>query len=142
MPGQDGFASASVTFSGLLNALDGVASAEERIIFLTTNHVERLDEALIRPGRVDMSVRLGEATEYQIEQLWDRFYSEFDASGVAKQRFMARIRQLDLIDAVSTAALQGLFLYNKDDVEGAISMVEGLSTGRNQGKDQISAQDH
>jgi hypothetical protein len=33
--------------SGLLNALDGVASAEERIIFLTTNHVEQLDEALV-----------------------------------------------------------------------------------------------
>ncbi|KAF2133185.1 26S protease regulatory subunit 8 [Dothidotthia symphoricarpi CBS 119687] len=128
-PGPDGFASASVTFSGLLNALDGVASAEERIIFLTTNHVERLDEALIRPGRVDMTVRLGEATQYQIEQLWDRFYAEFDAGGHAKQRFLAKVKELGLIDSVSTAALQGLFLYNKDDVEGAISMVEGLTAG-------------
>ncbi|KAK3044944.1 hypothetical protein LTS18_014981, partial [Coniosporium uncinatum] len=42
----EGYSGATVTFSGLLNALDGVASAEERIIFLTTNHVERLDEAL------------------------------------------------------------------------------------------------
>jgi chaperone BCS1 len=129
-PGPDGFASASVTFSGLLNALDGVASAEERIIFLTTNHVERLDEALIRPGRVDMTVRLGEATEYQIEQLWDRFYAEFDASGEARRRFMARVKELGLADSVSTAALQGLFLYNKDDVEGAIGMVSGLTAGQ------------
>jgi chaperone BCS1 len=129
-PGADGYASASVTFSGLLNALDGVASAEERIIFLTTNHVERLDEALVRPGRVDMTVRLGEATEYQIETLWGRFYAEFDASGEAKQRFMARLKELGLIDAVSTAALQGLFLYNKDDAEGAISMAESLTAGR------------
>jgi chaperone BCS1 len=118
-----------VTFSGLLNALDGVASAEERIIFLTTNHVERLDEALIRPGRVDMTVRLGEATRHQIEQLWDRFYAEFDVTGEAKQRFMAKITELGLVDSVSTAALQGLFLYNKDDVEGAISMVSGLTAG-------------
>ena len=43
-----------VTFSGLLNALDGVASSEERIIFMTTNHLEHLDNALIRPGRVDV----------------------------------------------------------------------------------------
>jgi chaperone BCS1 len=131
-PGADGYASASVTFSGLLNALDGVASAEERIIFLTTNHVERLDEALIRPGRVDMTVRLGEATAYQIETLWDRFYAEFDASGEAKQTFMIRVKELGLIDSVSTAALQGLFLYNKDDAEGAISMVEGLTGSRKQ----------
>ena len=35
-----------VTFSGLLNALDGVAAGEERILFMTTNHLERLDPAL------------------------------------------------------------------------------------------------
>ncbi len=37
----------TVTFSGLLNMLDGVASTEERIVFMTTNHVERLDPALV-----------------------------------------------------------------------------------------------
>ncbi|KAF2007133.1 hypothetical protein P154DRAFT_455140 [Amniculicola lignicola CBS 123094] len=125
--GSDGYAGATVTFSGLLNALDGVASAEERIIFLTTNHVERLDEALIRPGRVDMTVRLGEATEYQIEQIWDRFYAEIDVGGEAKQRFLAKVRKLRLIDVVSTASLQGLFLYNKENAQGAIDMVEGLT---------------
>jgi SpoVK/Ycf46/Vps4 family AAA+-type ATPase len=41
-----------VTFSGLLNVLDGVASAEERILFMTTNHIERLDPALIRTGHL------------------------------------------------------------------------------------------
>lgn len=125
----DGYSGANVTFSGLLNALDGVASGEERIIFLTTNYVERLDEALVRPGRVDMTVRLGEATEYQMEQLWDRFYAEFDADGAGKRRFLAKARELGLMDTVSTAALQGLFLYNKDDTEGAIKMVEGLTAG-------------
>ncbi|KAF2993395.1 hypothetical protein E8E13_000960 [Curvularia kusanoi] len=141
-PGADGFASASVTFSGLLNALDGVASAEERIIFLTTNHVERLDEALIRPGRVDMTVRLGEATRHQIEQLWDRFYAEFDASGEAKQRFMTKVTDLGLVDSVSTAALQGLFLYNKDDVEGAINMVSGLTAGHSQREGHVGIPGH
>lgn len=125
----DGYSGANVTFSGLLNALDGVASGEERIIFLTTNYVERLDEALIRPGRVDMTVRLGEATEYQIAQLWDRFYAEFDADGAGKKRFLAKVTELGLTNSVSTAALQGLFLYNKDDPEGAISMVKGLTAG-------------
>ncbi len=40
-----------VTLSGLLNALDGVSSREGRVLFLTTNHPERLDPALVRPGR-------------------------------------------------------------------------------------------
>lgn len=42
-----------VSFSGLLNALDGVRSQEGRILFMTTNHRERLDPALLRPGRAD-----------------------------------------------------------------------------------------
>ncbi|KAI9724325.1 MAG: hypothetical protein M1812_000393 [Candelaria pacifica] len=129
-----GYQGANVTFSGLLNALDGVASAEERIVFLTTNHVERLDEALVRPGRVDMAVRLGEATRWQIGQLWERFYSEKDdPDRLGKERFLAKLEQLGLLESLpghasklSTAALQGLFLYNKGDTEGAIVTAEGL----------------
>ena len=43
--------SRGVSFSGLLNALDGVAAGEERVVFMTTNFIDRLDPALIRPGR-------------------------------------------------------------------------------------------
>lgn len=135
---EDGYRGANVTFSGLLNALDGVASAEERIIFLTTNHLERLDEALIRPGRVDMVVRLGEATRYQAGALWDRFYGEFDPDGTYRNRFLAELERLGLVEdengnkadwskSTSTAALQGLFLYNKGDMEGAIAMAGALA---------------
>lgn len=135
---DDGYRGANVTFSGLLNALDGVASAEERIIFLTTNHVDRLDEALVRPGRVDMTVRLGEATRYQVAALWDRFYGEFDLDGTFKQAFLNKLERLGLIadkdgnkadpsKMTSTAALQGLFLYNKGNMEGAIAAAEALS---------------
>ena len=123
---EDGFKSTSVTFSGLLNALDGVASAEERVIFLTTNHVSRLDEALVRPGRVDMAVRLGEADAYQMEQLWDRFYAEFDKDGNGKRRFVKKMQVLQLVGRASTAQLQGLFLYNRGDIEGAIEMADRL----------------
>lgn len=65
----------SVTFSGLLNALDGVASGESRIVVMTTNHVERLDTALIRPGRVDLIEELGDADEDMARGLFERFYS-------------------------------------------------------------------
>lgn len=133
----DGYRGANVTFSGLLNALDGVASAEERILFLTTNHVERLDEALVRPGRVDMTVRLGEASRWQVEQLWDRFYGELDKEQTWKKKFLERLEQLNVVEdengrikdprlRTSTAALQGLFLYNKGNMEGAIAMAEAL----------------
>jgi mitochondrial chaperone BCS1 len=132
----DGYQGANVTFSGLLNALDGVGSAEERIIFLTTNHVNRLDKALVRPGRVDMTVRLGEATTYQIEQLWARFYNEKDPEGSFKAEFLQRLHEIGVLsDALtdgshtSMAALQGLFLYNKGNPRGAIEMAWQLAPG-------------
>ncbi|KAK7996485.1 N1-acetylpolyamine oxidase [Apiospora arundinis] len=49
------------TLSGVLQALDGVGSQEGRIVIMTTNRPEDLDDALIRPGRVDKKVRLGRA---------------------------------------------------------------------------------
>lgn len=137
----DGYAGANVTFSGLLNALDGVASAEERILFLTTNHIERLDEALVRPGRVDMTVRLGNATAYQISALWHRFYRDVsETEEVAKMKrdmFMKRLVDCGVltgledrtVSSASTAAFQGLFLYNKGNPEGAIEMAWQLSPG-------------
>jgi len=51
-----------VSFSGLLNALDGVRSQEGRILFMTTNHREKLDPALMRPGRADFHAYLGNAS--------------------------------------------------------------------------------
>ena len=95
---------------------------------MTTNHIENLDDALIRPGRVDMTVHLGNATEWQIGQLWDRFYAPYDTDGSGKQRFVKRAKEFGLVDKVSTAQLQGVFLYNKDDPEGAIAMVDQLSS--------------
>jgi mitochondrial chaperone BCS1 len=63
-----------LTFSGLLNAIDGVASAEGRMMVMTTNHIERLDPALIRPGRADVKLAFGNATAAQAGHLFARFF--------------------------------------------------------------------
>jgi len=63
-----------VTFSGLLNCLDGVAAQNGRLVFLTTNHREVLDPALLRGGRVDMDEYVGLCTRDQIERLFNRYY--------------------------------------------------------------------
>jgi len=135
---EDGYAGGTITFSGLLNALDGVASAEERVVFMTTNHIDRLDEALIRPGRIDMMVRLGEATEWQMSQMWDRFYATLDEDGSRKKLFLERVGAYGIHDSISTAALQGLFLYNKDDPDGAVDMVGELAATKKQNSQPAS----
>ncbi|KAJ7080131.1 hypothetical protein C8R44DRAFT_992543 [Mycena epipterygia] len=63
-----------VTLAGLLNILDSVASEEGRLSFATTNHIEKLDLALIRPGRMNLKIQYGLATSKELEQMSDRFY--------------------------------------------------------------------
>ncbi|KAJ4356573.1 uncharacterized protein N0V89_004608 [Didymosphaeria variabile] len=69
------------TLSGLLNVLDGVGSQEGRIVIMTTNKPELLDPALIRPGRVDMKVFLGNITPASAEQMFVRMFSPDELAG-------------------------------------------------------------
>jgi chaperone BCS1 len=69
-----------ISLSGLLNAIDGVASHEGRVLIMTTNFPEKLDEALVRPGRVDMKVAFSLATREQICELFIRMYSSDTAN--------------------------------------------------------------
>ncbi|KAI1373027.1 P-loop containing nucleoside triphosphate hydrolase protein [Hypoxylon crocopeplum] len=63
------------TLSGLLNVLDGVGSQEGRIVIMTTNKPERLDSALVRPGRVDMKIMLGNISQKSAEQMFLRMFT-------------------------------------------------------------------
>jgi len=111
----------AVTFSGFLNALDGVASGEERIVFMTTNHLERLDPALIRPGRVDTAELVDNATPEQAKTLFTRFYGGgeivTDMTEEEVHRLGEELRRIVQDEMqrgrrVSMAALQGLFIRN------------------------------
>lgn len=68
----------TLSLSGLLNALDGVAAAEGRILFATTNHLERLDPALSRPGRMDVWIEFRNASKWQAEALFRNFFPVAD----------------------------------------------------------------
>lgn len=73
-PPHDKSVKDGITLSSLLNVIDGVASSEGRILVMTTNHVDRLDEALIRVGRVDMQIFLGYSTQENIKNLFISIY--------------------------------------------------------------------
>lgn len=62
-----------LSFSGFLNALDGVATQEGNVLFMTTNHAEQLDPALIRAGRIDERVELGACDQDQLRRLYLKF---------------------------------------------------------------------
>jgi mitochondrial chaperone BCS1 len=88
-----------ISFSGLLNALDGVGAQEGRIVVLTTNHRERLDAALIRPGRIDVEVELGNASAAQLRGLLQRFLPVAADDQARRERLLALYRPRSLSPA-------------------------------------------
>jgi chaperone BCS1 len=67
-----------LSLSGLLNILDGVASQEGRVLIMTTNHVDKLDKALIRPGRVDMIVKFDLADTGMISSIFRAIFAPLE----------------------------------------------------------------
>jgi chaperone BCS1 len=97
-----------LTFSGLLNAIDGVTTADGRILVMTTNYRDRLDSALIRPGRCDLQVKVDNATVAQAERMFCRFFPDNSLSTLAKAYAQAVGNK-----EVSMAAIQGHLLKHR-----------------------------
>jgi mitochondrial chaperone BCS1 len=106
----------SVTFSGLLNAIDGVAASEGRLLFMTTNHIEKLDPALVRPGRCDVKVFIGDADQEQAKKMFQRFFPESELAG----EFALATT------GYSMAKLQGHLLCYRDSEVGAVQNIAEL----------------
>jgi chaperone BCS1 len=65
-----------VTLSGLLNVLDGVFSSDGRILIMTTNYPERVDSALIRPGRADRREHVGLIGRDAAREMASRYFDD------------------------------------------------------------------
>lgn len=116
---RDQVSKQKLSFSGFLNALDGVRSQEGQILFMTTNHKERLDPALLRPGRADVHVKLNYASEKQMKGLFCRFFPNHENLA---QEFANQLPVLKL----SMAKLQGHFLKHRHDPQDCIKSAKEL----------------
>merc|ERR1711971_1031328 len=105
-----------ISFSGLLNALDGVVATEERMVFMTTNHFKRLPRALVRPGRVDLNVYVGLASHNQLNRMFLRFFP-------GEEKLAEQFAVMCADDGLSMAELQGFFMFFKDQPEAAAANV-------------------
>lgn len=100
----------SVSFSGLLNAIDGLSAGHGQIIMMTTNYREKLDDALIRPGRCDVQMEFPNADSNTAELMFERF---FPGSGFAHE-FSNRVPC-----ETSMATLQKHLMQHKDSPRAA-----------------------
>lgn len=100
-------ASNSLSFSGFLNALDGLGAPEDVIFILTTNHVDRLDPAILRPGRVDVRVTFRVPT---VEMSSEYFMSFFPDCKKEAAQFVDYVSERLQKGELSMAQLQHFFL--------------------------------
>lgn len=107
-----------VTLQGLLNVLDGSLTPHGVIVIMTTNHAEVLEPALVRPGRVDMSIEVGYLTQNQLEDIC--------------QTFLGFIPELPKIgpDVTPAEAINSMKFY-MDDAQGAAKALVEFIEGRN-----------
>jgi chaperone BCS1 len=115
-----------LSFSGLLNALDGIGGKDASIFILTTNHIDRLDPALIRPGRVDMHLQYPSViTDEQIELMFKQFYPEASAAQTAE--FVEKVGKFRSDHRnISTATLQQYFIAHRtSDAQEVVAAIEG-----------------
>ncbi|KAG5642101.1 hypothetical protein DXG03_003600 [Asterophora parasitica] len=120
----------AVTLSGLLNVIDGVGSEEGKLFFATTNYIDRLDPALLRPGRIDVKLQYKFATKAQAVALFLRFFARPAVSEKEKQdsppipelaaQFASHIPEHEF----STAELQGFLLSCKKEPLRAVSSAQ------------------
>ena len=99
----------AISFGALLNALDGIGRKHKLITIMTTNYVDRLDDALIRPGRIDYKLKLDYSTKDQVTSMYNKIINlqeEKDSSKfykrIANYKFTTALLQKYLFKYIHT----------------------------------------
>ncbi|GMO32339.1 MAG: hypothetical protein Ta2B_13210 [Termitinemataceae bacterium] len=108
--------------SDILNAIDGIMSVNGRVLFLTTNHIETLDKAFIRPGRIDLSINIS----YVSKEAFIKFINVFYADTLSFTT-CALLSKICRIEKVTISQLQNHFMLGMK-IETLISKYCTLKT--------------
>lgn len=66
----------AVTLDDLLNLIDGIYETSGRVLVITSNFYDKLDSALVRPGRIDITLRLDNASRHCIGEMYTKYYGK------------------------------------------------------------------
>jgi len=116
-----------LTLSGLLNAIDGIFNNDGRIMIMTTNHPEVLDNALIRPGRIDRKILLDYSNTYQINGIFKMMYDDIDLSN--QLEMMNNLKNINE-HTYSPAEITSLFLRYRGKPVEALNNLHELDNER------------
>jgi DNA polymerase III delta prime subunit len=96
-----------LNLSFILNLLDGILETPGRIIILTTNHPEKLDKALIRPGRIDLNIHFSYCSNETISDIFINFFE------LTENSFREQLNELNTLEEFKiTPAEVNKYLFN------------------------------
>jgi len=130
----------TLNLSGLLNVLDGVVDTPGRILVMTSNHPEKLDPALIRPGRIDKKLMLGYMHGEDVNDMLEHYF-QITLKQDQKDRVCHAVQgdtELDRPALNLTPAQVEQYMAEHDDIEDMINALEEKSTPLVQKTTQIS----
>lgn len=114
-----------VTFSGILNNLDGITTQDGFICFITTNYKDLLDSALLRPGRIDKQLKFDNANKEQIQDMFIKFMGDL----YSEDKFKEFYRGFTKLGINTTISLIQEYLFKYiDSPDAAISNIDELKT--------------
>jgi chaperone BCS1 len=99
-----------ISFSALLNCMDGAFSKYGIITIMTTNHADRIDDALIREGRIDMKIKIDNPEKEMVEEYLTMFYGK-----------EAELDEYE--NTISMSRIQELCLQNKDNLQETLNLL-------------------
>jgi hypothetical protein len=106
-----------ITLSFILNLLDGITEQPGRKYAMTANFINKMDKALIRPGRFDVKCEFGLADAYQIIQIMEHRYDT-----KLNEEQLIKINQLP--ECITPAELGKILFENFEDINGALNSLE------------------
>ena len=75
----------AITLDDILNLWDGIRETPGRILIISSNHYDKLDPALIRPGRIDITHELSNVSHNTLAEMYlNLFETEIDRDQLAK----------------------------------------------------------
>jgi ATP-dependent Zn protease len=78
-----------ISLDDILNMFDGIRESSGRILVISSNHYNKLDDALVRPGRIDLTMKMVNASRQTIREMYQHFYkkpmNEKDAAKIKEE---------------------------------------------------------
>lgn len=104
-----------ITLDDILNLWDGIRETPGRILIISSNHYDKLDSALIRPGRIDLTLELNNASHKTISEFYFNFYGKN-----INEKHLIRIKE----NFYSPAEIVSIYVSNQKEVDFINRLIE------------------